>query len=453
MENQFLSQCPASGERSKQGTMRSSNIELFRIVTMLFIVAHHYVVNSGLTAADGPIYADPLHWRSLFLLIFGAWGKIGINCFVMITGYFMCESRITSRKFFKLLWEVMFYFIGVQMIFWITGYDDITLKSVIYTFVPVRSVSDSFEECFLLFYLCIPFINILIQHLTEKQHWYLLVLSGFIYVFFGTFRRVTMNYVSWFIVVYFIASFIRRYPKPLFENKQTVKGTDANTESAPLIYSIDFFQTKGNNYKIKDSITLSLYDTAGENLDKEDSMLCNNQYIANANGIIILLDPLQIPSVRKQLEGKIKLPAQNSDTTEILNRVIKVIRDRKKIKDKSKINIPIALTFTKMDVLIKYDIIPEESALRLQSEHLARGAFVKSDFENTRLEIEGLLENFFADEVIQLLKQFSCYAFFGVSALGENPEGGVNMSGEPNPIRVLDPLLWLLSLNKHIKTI
>ena len=200
--------------------MRSSNIELFRIVTMLFIVAHHYVVNSGLTAADGPIYADPLHWRSLFLLIFGAWGKIGINCFVMITGYFMCESRITSRKFFKLLWEVMFYFIGVQMIFWITGYDDITLKSVIYTFVPVRSVSDSFEECFLLFYLCIPFINILIQHLTEKQHWYLLVLSGFIYVFFGTFRRVTMNYVSWFIVVYFIASFIRRYPKPLFENKK-----------------------------------------------------------------------------------------------------------------------------------------------------------------------------------------------------------------------------------------
>lgn len=27
---------------------RSSNIELFRIITMLIIVAHHYVVNSGL---------------------------------------------------------------------------------------------------------------------------------------------------------------------------------------------------------------------------------------------------------------------------------------------------------------------------------------------------------------------------------------------------------------------
>ena len=76
---------------------------------MLAIVAHHYVVNSGLTAADGPIYADPLSGASIFLLLFGAWGKIGINCFVMITGYFMCESHITVRKFVKLIFEVMFY--------------------------------------------------------------------------------------------------------------------------------------------------------------------------------------------------------------------------------------------------------------------------------------------------------------------------------------------------------
>lgn len=243
------------------------------------------------------------------------------------------------------------------------------------------------------------------------------------------------------------------YYRPLFEQATTVRGTDVNADSAPLIYSIDFFQQKGTSYKIRDSITLTLYDTAGENLEKEDSMLCNNQYISNASGIIILLDPLQIPAVRKQLEGKIKLPDQNSDTTDILNRVVTIIKNRKKIKDLDSINIPIALAFTKMDVLAKYDIVPDGSTLRLQSEHLARGAFVKSDFENTRIEIEALLENFLADDVMQLLKQFSKYAFFGVSALGENPEGGVKMSGEPNPNRVLDPLLWLLSLNRHIKTI
>lgn len=31
---------------------RNSNLELFRILTMMSIVAYHYVVNSGLLAAD-----------------------------------------------------------------------------------------------------------------------------------------------------------------------------------------------------------------------------------------------------------------------------------------------------------------------------------------------------------------------------------------------------------------
>ncbi len=57
---------------------RDSNIELFRIITMLAIIAHHYVVNSGLSEV---IYKEPLNSHSIFLFIFGEWGKIGINCF------------------------------------------------------------------------------------------------------------------------------------------------------------------------------------------------------------------------------------------------------------------------------------------------------------------------------------------------------------------------------------
>ena len=41
--------------------------------------------------------------------LFG-WGrKTGINCFVLITGYFMCQSQASMRKFLKLVLEVEFY--------------------------------------------------------------------------------------------------------------------------------------------------------------------------------------------------------------------------------------------------------------------------------------------------------------------------------------------------------
>ena len=61
-------------------------------------------------------------------------------------------------------------------------------------------------------------MNVLIHHLNEKQHLRLLALIGFIYIFFGTARLVRMNYVSWFVALYFIASYMRLYPKKLFEN-------------------------------------------------------------------------------------------------------------------------------------------------------------------------------------------------------------------------------------------
>lgn len=63
------------GNRITPSKMRNSNPELFRIITMLLIVAHHYVVNSGLMSIGGPIEADPLSVHSLFLLLLGAWEK------------------------------------------------------------------------------------------------------------------------------------------------------------------------------------------------------------------------------------------------------------------------------------------------------------------------------------------------------------------------------------------
>ena len=85
---------------------RDSNIELFRIIMMLLIIAHHYVVNSGLM---DEIAKASFGLKPIVLLIFGAWGKIGINGFVLITGYFMCKSQISAQKFLRLLLEVVFY--------------------------------------------------------------------------------------------------------------------------------------------------------------------------------------------------------------------------------------------------------------------------------------------------------------------------------------------------------
>lgn len=198
--------------------LRDTNIELFRILTMLLIVAHHYVVNSGLLAPGGPILANPLSTDSIFLLLLGAWGKIGINCFVLITGYFMCKSEITAKKFLKLFIEIMFYKIVIGLIFIISGYQTFEWGSFFKLFIPVLSVQQNFASCFILFFLFIPFLNILIRNIDEKNHRYLIIICALTYILLGTFHKVDMNYVSWFMILYIISSYIRLYPKTWMAN-------------------------------------------------------------------------------------------------------------------------------------------------------------------------------------------------------------------------------------------
>ena len=142
------------------------------------------------------------------------WGKTGINCFVMITGYFMCTSQITLQKFLKLVLEILFYNLTIYLTFIFTNYTTFNLLVFFKTIIVTRIISDGFISCFLLFYLCMPFLNIFVNHLTQKQHKYLILLCLFIYSFFGTVPgfEIRTNYVSWFCVLFFIASYIRLYP-------------------------------------------------------------------------------------------------------------------------------------------------------------------------------------------------------------------------------------------------
>lgn len=199
-------------------TVRNSNLELLRIICMLLIVSHHYVVHSKLIAEDGYLYSSPTSWRSVFLFIFGAWGKTSINCFVLITGFFMCKSHITAKKFIKLLSEVMFYRIAINMILFFTEYNAFSVKDFLSKLLPIDEISTNFTSCYLVFFLLIPFINILIKNMIEKQHIYLLLTLTFTYVILGTLHRLVFNYISWFIILYLIASYIRLYPKKIFSS-------------------------------------------------------------------------------------------------------------------------------------------------------------------------------------------------------------------------------------------
>ena len=194
--------------------VRSSNIELLRIVSMLFIVAHHFVYNSGLS--DTFDYTHP-NVNLIWFQWIGAWGKTAINAFVIITGYFMCTSSLTARKFFKLLFKVVFYLVAIFLIFLSFGYEAATPRRLFelagHFF---RGINNGFTVSFLWFYLGIPFYNILIRHCSKRELFLLIVLLLFHFCGAATLvaAKYSFNHTFWYMTIYFIGAYVRLYPKP-----------------------------------------------------------------------------------------------------------------------------------------------------------------------------------------------------------------------------------------------
>ena len=193
---------------------RKSNIEMLRIVGMLLIISHHYVVNSGIMESI-TLQSHPLKYT--FLTAFGMWGKTGINIFILISGYFMCTSTLTIKRYCKVAFEWIFYNYVIYFIMLDAGYETVSplrIFQLIFSPFTYANGSGCFTASFLMFYLCIPFMNLFIRNVTGGQYKKFILMLFFLFTVLSTFFHNTLIFgeVFWFIAVYFIGGYLRLYP-------------------------------------------------------------------------------------------------------------------------------------------------------------------------------------------------------------------------------------------------
>lgn len=244
---------------------------------------------------------------------------------------------------------------------------------------------------------------------------------------------------------------------PVFKRNELISVTrSAKTDDSvkqPLIYTLAFKENgflgglfKSN--KIGNVVTIAFFDTAGEDLDSEDTMKIVNRYIYNSSGIIFLLDPLQLEKVREKLPEGTTLPEQNTEIEDLLSRTANLIRKAREIKMNKAIDIPVAVAFSKMDAVEQ--LMGSSNCINYPSKHISSGKFDLDDFQDVNSNMEALVRNWGGENFAnQLNSNFKNYAYFGITALGSNPESSKITRLRPH--RVEDPFLWLLYKHKLIK--
>ena len=209
----------------KSDSVRKSNIELLRIISMFMILTHHYVVNSGIMEGFGE---GSTSINYIFLALFGMWGKTGVNIFVMISGYFMCKSSLTIKRYCKVLFEYIFYLFVVYFMLLFMGYEVFSaerVKDILFGLFKYANASGNFVGSFFMFYLFIPFMNKFIQHLTKEEFRNFILLLLFVFTILSTvfFNIFVFGEIFWFITMYFVGAYLRLY-SPSWANSLKTSG-------------------------------------------------------------------------------------------------------------------------------------------------------------------------------------------------------------------------------------
>ncbi|MFD9093751.1 hypothetical protein [Streptomyces collinus] len=194
--------------------------------------------------------------------------------------------------------------------------------------------------------------------------------------------------------------------------------------------------------------TLVFFDAAGEDLAGSEAMDRYTRYLSAADGIILLVDPLQLGSVRDRLpvhEGP-PLPVVETAPQQIAADLAAQLRAHGKGRTRGRVSTPMAVAVTKTDML--RPLLDPHSPLLRNAPHSA-GAYDDADRLAVHEELRSLLTDWDSGALLRQLElDFAELSYFGLSALGAPPPrdapADAPKSG-PQPVRVEDPLLWLLS--------
>ncbi len=203
---------------------REPNFELLRVIAMLMIITLHYNSHSDALLQLGV----PASAVNIFANIMESVVITGLNVYVLLSGYFLSKGKVKLSRIVNLICQVYFYTLVISLVMAAVGASSGVRYSSLYKLVeyifPISSEHYWFVTAYVIMYVLAPVMNAAVEKLTRKQMktvilllliWFCFVKSV-VPVLFPT-DHFGYDY-GWFICLYLIAAYIRKYNVVLFYN-------------------------------------------------------------------------------------------------------------------------------------------------------------------------------------------------------------------------------------------
>lgn len=189
---------------------RQLNIELLRIFAMFYIVLGH------LSCVIGDY--NELNWIEKLILHIPLGFVPGVNCFVLISSYFLINAKFKAQRIVRIAVETLFYTVILTVVcfFFLNKNGEITLYDILKSFYILGPTKYNywFISTFIALLVLQPFLSKLAMSFTKRQYQLFLCVLIFIntdliggFPFGGLFGGGFT--LMWFICLFFTGGYLR----------------------------------------------------------------------------------------------------------------------------------------------------------------------------------------------------------------------------------------------------
>lgn len=186
---------------------RASNFELLRILSMLLIIGHHFAVHGGFY-----FHTPEVTGNMLFLQLLNMGGKIGVNLFVLISGYFLVTApRLRWGKVLRIWLQIFFYSTLIYGIACLTGLTRFTPAEAVRACLPVSSRQWWFASTYFALYLLSGLLSRVLRRLPKPVFLGLLLAGAVLWCIFPVLTRLSWRVrdLAWFLFLFSAAGYLR----------------------------------------------------------------------------------------------------------------------------------------------------------------------------------------------------------------------------------------------------
>ena len=230
---------------------RNANMEFLRMLSMFMVVMLHGLGKGELLVnlTTSPSVNATIAWV-LESLSLGA-----VNIFILISGYFLIDSKFKVGRLIELVCELLFYSVlsfVAAMAFGIETFQEWDTYHLLHVIFPVHMKLFWFMTCYICIYMLVPIISAGVKNIEKKQFGTAIICLLIFECVFKTVLPVRLEedgfgYNSfWFLIVFLIGAYFKLYG---FKHLTTAKkGVCLYLVGALLIFlentAIDFVITR-----------------------------------------------------------------------------------------------------------------------------------------------------------------------------------------------------------------